>query len=286
MELIVLDIAYNKATDATRMDKLLRNFPYSQKVTNSNKSLNYSNVVIGIDESVSNNITMLNSIITNNNFNITFNNNINNNKLNMIVNTLFNGCGDRETTKFIESEINNNISEMNVIVKDVLTTDEIKLFHSDGSVNNKTKVCGYGVCELTKVNEELNENFDHLTWKTWEYETHIGSVENGTNNIGELSGIQKAVELSADDTTGKKYYIIVSDSTYGIKCFREWIYNWKKNDYRSANKKPIKNQELIKDIQSKIENTNNVILFGWTKAHVKTFFNEECDKLAKQSVGL
>ena len=48
----------------------------------------------------------------------------------------------------------------------------------------------------------------------------------------------------------KKLFIILSDSTYGIKCFREWIYSWQKNRYRTFNNKPIKNKELIEEIQN------------------------------------
>ena len=56
-----------------------------------------------------------------------------------------------------------------------------------------------------------------------------GGVENGTNNIGELTAIIKAIEAAAELEVEKLQ--ILSDSAYCINGITNWRHNWKKNGW-------------------------------------------------------
>ena len=151
--------------------------------------------------------------------------------------------------------------------------------YTDGSKTQKTDGAGYGVVKLKTPEdgqEVLEENY--LTFDNYSYETiYGGTIGEGTNNIGEMTAIKEAI-IHKDD---KPLQIIMADSIYAIKSYREYIYNWKNNGYMTSSKKPIKNKELIIETQSLIENSNSVFLFCWVKGHEISYFNNLADRLAK-----
>ncbi len=168
-------------------------------------------------------------------------------------------------------------------VVNVIDSDNCDIFYSDGSSTTKgVKAASYGTVKLNEEAETADALYDAFSGKTYNYKAFSGKIDDGTNNIGELTGIRKAIEnMGSNDIQ-----VIISDSEYSLKCFREWIYNWKKNGYIASNKKRILNCELIQGIQSDIEASKKIYLFKWTKGHVKTPFNELCDELAKNELGI
>lgn len=171
---------------------------------------------------------------------------------------------------------------MHVDIVSIIHEESIGIIYSDGSSSKIKSAAGYGVCRLTE--ESINGTFDDFSGKMWLYETFSGKIENGTNNIGELSGVHCAIV----NTGEKPVQIIISDNIYAIKSFREYVYNWKNNGWLAYNKKPIKNKELIQNIYKdlcEVLKTKRV-LFKWTKGHAGDSFNEICDKLAKIESGV
>ena len=162
-------------------------------------------------------------------------------------------------------------------------SDDCDIFYSDGSSTTKgEKAASFGMVSLTEESVGVDALYDDFSKKTYAFITFSGKINDGTNNIGELTGIKKAIEhLGEHDIQ-----VIISDSEYSLKCFREWIYNWKKNGYIASNKKKILNCELIQGIQEDIEKSKKIYLFKWTKGHVNTPFNELCDELAKTELGI
>lgn len=65
-----------------------------------------------------------------------------------------------------------------------------------------------------------------------------------TNNIMELRAMNKALEYCAE-VPGT--YLIRSDSEYVLKGIREWMQNWKARGWRTADNKPVKNEEFWRD---------------------------------------
>jgi len=172
-----------------------------------------------------------------------------------------------------------NIS-MSIFIQSIIEDKDIQIFYTDGSA--KLNEAAYACCKLLPEKSNIMA-YDILTEDYFSYEKFSGKILTGTNNVGELTAIKTAV----DNMTNKTYQIIISDSIYGLKSFREYIYNWEKNGYNAYNKKPIKNKELIIEIYDKIlKKENNIILFKWTKGHKDTEFNNICDKMAKSELGI
>lgn len=171
---------------------------------------------------------------------------------------------------------------MLIDILSVVNIDNIGIIYSDGSSSKIKGAAGYGVCKLTE--ESTNGTYDDFTGKLWNYEAYSGRIENGTNNVGELTGVKSAII----NTNHKPIQIIISDNIYSIKSFREYVYNWKNNGWLAYNKKPIKNKELIQETYNDLLNVlkDKLVLFKWTKGHAGDSFNEICDKLAKKESGV
>lgn len=77
---------------------------------------------------------------------------------------------------------------------------------------------------------------------------------------------------------------LYSDSQYVVKGMNEWIKNWLKNDFKSANKKPIVNVDLWQELyQSQAE---HVVTWKWVRGHAGNEFNERVDEIAREQAGL
>lgn len=62
-------------------------------------------------------------------------------------------------------------------------------------------------------------------------------------------------------------YVIFTDSEYSIKCVTEWIKKWKLNGWKTYNKKPVKNRELIVGIDKLLSLIGDRITFKHIRAH-------------------
>ncbi|MDR0788617.1 MAG: ribonuclease HI [Bifidobacteriaceae bacterium] len=110
-------------------------------------------------------------------------------------------------------------------------------------------------------------------------ETGAGGGEYGTNQIAELTAIREALK-NIDSTTD---IIIETDSSYSIKCLTEWILGWKKNNWKNSQKKPVKNADLIREIDGMIAGRTGSTSFKWVKGHAGNEFNEIADTLASDA---
>lgn len=182
--------------------------------------------------------------------------------------------GFLEISDFLKKNMFNVKLTIDVIAR--ISDNQIGIGYSDGSCKKSTNQASYACYKL--LNESEAGAYDDFTGKSYEYEEFSEVIEDGTNNIGELSGIKKLIEEFSD----KKFQLIISDSEYGLKCYREWIYNWSKNGYRTYSKKPISNKELICETFELMKKSGKTIFFKWVKGHNKNSFNEMCDIKAKE----
>ena len=108
--------------------------------------------------------------------------------------------------------------------------------------------------------------------------THIkGSKKNTTNNQMELIAPIKALNKIP---RGSKVQIF-TDSKYVKSGITEWINNWKKNGWKTANKQKVKNKELWTELDflsGKFE-----IKWSWVKAHSIDKLNNEVDLIARET---
>ena len=106
-------------------------------------------------------------------------------------------------------------------------------------------------------------------------QSNVSGGENRTTNnrmelmapIMALNKIKKSSEI-----------IIYTDSKYVKDGITEWIKKWKLNNWKSANKKPVKN----KDLWIKLDNScqKHKVTWKWVKAHAGDKFNNLVDELA------
>ena len=74
---------------------------------------------------------------------------------------------------------------------------------------------------------------------------------------------------------------IITDSKYVKLGITEWIKNWKKNGWKTSNKKEVKNIQLWKELDSLVNNFD--IEWSWVKGHSTNQLNNEVDLLAKKA---
>ena len=101
-----------------------------------------------------------------------------------------------------------------------------------------------------------------------------GSESNTTNNRMELL----APIMALKKIKKKSEIIIFTDSKYVKDGITDWIKKWKVNNWKSSNKKPVKNQ----DLWMKLNNSclKHKVTWKWVKAHAGNKFNNLADKLA------
>ena len=102
-----------------------------------------------------------------------------------------------------------------------------------------------------------------------------GGEKDTTNNKMELTAVIKALNSAKKH----KEIEIHTDSQYVKNGMQSWIKNWKKNNWKTADKKPVKNKELwqqLDELASKV-----IIHWVWVKGHAGEEFNERVDDLAR-----
>jgi ribonuclease HI len=99
-----------------------------------------------------------------------------------------------------------------------------------------------------------------------------------TNNIMELTAVIEALK----SLTRPCKIILTTDSNYVKNGITEWIHNWKKKGWKTANKKPVKNKECW--LQLDVEVQRHQIEWKWVKGHSGHPENERADELANEAV--
>jgi ribonuclease HI len=99
-----------------------------------------------------------------------------------------------------------------------------------------------------------------------------------TNNRMELTAVIRALEALKRSCQVKIY----TDSVYVQKGMTEWIDSWKKRNWRTADKKPVKNEDLWQILDALSQ--QHQIEWLWVKGHAGDAGNERADALANQGV--
>ena len=106
-----------------------------------------------------------------------------------------------------------------------------------------------------------------------------GGCKNTTNNIMEITAVLEALKLLKYTCEVDLY----SDSAYVVNTFKQkWIDNWKKNNWKTASKEPVKNKELWQELD-KLTQIHKV-KFHKVKGHSDNEFNNRCDELARGEI--
>jgi len=99
-----------------------------------------------------------------------------------------------------------------------------------------------------------------------------------TNNRMELIAAISALESLPDATPAELH----TDSQYLRDGITRWMHNWKKNGWRTSDKKPVKNVDLWRRLETAAERHH--VSWHWVRGHVGHDENERADELAREGM--
>ncbi|RLV61198.1 ribonuclease HI [Parashewanella curva] len=133
--------------------------------------------------------------------------------------------------------------------------------YTDGSCLGNPGPGGYGIVMIYKQHrKELKDGF-----------------ANTTNNRMELLAPIIALEALKEPCN----VTLTSDSQYMRQGITQWIHNWKKNNWKTSNKTPVKNVDLWQRLD-KAQQLHQID-WKWVKGHAGHAENERCDQLAREA---
>lgn len=110
-----------------------------------------------------------------------------------------------------------------------------------------------------------------------------GGEKNTTNNRMELTAAINALSIVKNTPDFKNHKITVNiDSQYVKNGITVWIKGWKLKGWKTADKKPVKNQDLW--IQLDELNSALNVSWNWVKGHAGIEYNEICDLLCQKEI--
>ena len=116
-------------------------------------------------------------------------------------------------------------------------------------------------------------------WEVSEDCWDAGGWPSGTNNLGELNAVLELLKATAQAGLAHEELHILADSQYAINVISKWSPGWKKRGWVKADKKPIKNLELIQEIDRAMQ--GRTVTFEWVKGHAGHPLNERADDAAR-----
>ena len=135
--------------------------------------------------------------------------------------------------------------------------------YTDGACSGNPGIGGWGVVIINNSNENIFLN---------------GGEKNTTNNRMELKAAINAIIYFEK----KQHLEIFTDSKYLKDGIESWIKNWKKNGWKTSNKKPVKNKDLWVELDIEISKHN--VKWNWVKGHANNEYNEKADNLARKYI--
>jgi ribonuclease HI len=99
-----------------------------------------------------------------------------------------------------------------------------------------------------------------------------------TNNRMELLAVINALKALKQPST----VVVHTDSRYVMDGASKWMKNWKKNGWKTADKKPVKNEELWRALDEALG--AHAVSWRWVAGHAGHPENERCDALAREAI--
>ena len=135
--------------------------------------------------------------------------------------------------------------------------------YTDGACSGNPGPGGWGAVIFDNDNNQTNIS---------------GKERNTTNNRMEIL----AAIMALKKIKSNSQITIYTDSTYVKNGITEWMFNWKKNDWKTASKKPVKNKDLWIKLDKLCE--KNKVSWKWVKGHATNKYNNLADQLATSAI--
>jgi ribonuclease HI len=136
------------------------------------------------------------------------------------------------------------------------------VIHTDGACSGNPGPGGWGAV---------------LHFKDQEKELRGGELATTNNRMEMMAAIQALEALKRPCKVE-----LHTDSTYVQKGIHEWIHAWKKRGWKTADKKPVKNEDLWKRLDE--ARLRHEVDWRWVKGHAGHEYNERADALARQGL--
>ena len=143
----------------------------------------------------------------------------------------------------------------------MVTSRKIELF-TDGACKGNPGLGGWGVL--------INNSNNFIELK--------GTQRQTTNNRMELIAVIEGLKSIKENENIE----ITTDSMYVKNGINQWINNWKRNGWKTAAKKPVKNKDLWQQLDELVQNYS--IKWIWVKGHSGHPGNERADQLANEAI--
>ena len=136
------------------------------------------------------------------------------------------------------------------------------VIYTDGACSGNPGPGGWGVVMSCQGREKEMYGFDPLT----------------TNNRMELTAAIQALEALTRPVTVSLH----TDSTYVLNGITKWLPNWQRNGWKTAAKKPVKNDDLWRRLTEAMRPHD--VNWVWVKGHAGDPGNERADALARRGI--
>jgi ribonuclease HI len=136
------------------------------------------------------------------------------------------------------------------------------VIYTDGACSGNPGPGGWGVVMSCQGKEKEMYGFDPLT----------------TNNRMELTAAIQALEALTRPVTVSLH----TDSTYVLNGITKWIQGWERNGWKTAAKKPVKNDDLWRRLTEAMRPHD--VTWVWVKGHAGDPGNERADALARRGI--
>jgi len=141
-------------------------------------------------------------------------------------------------------------------------SDETIEIFTDGACSGNPGPGGWGVL---------------LRWRDHEKELCGGEAQTTNNRMELMAAIQGLESLTRPSRVR-----LVTDSTYVKDGITKWIHGWKRNGWKTAAKKPVKNEDLWRRLDAAL--ASHDVDWQWVKGHAGHAENERADELARRGI--
>jgi ribonuclease HI len=105
-----------------------------------------------------------------------------------------------------------------------------------------------------------------------------GAASDTTNNRMEMTAVIEALKIVKEKCAVE----VFTDSKYVMDGITTWIHNWKAKGWKTAAKKPVKNEDLWRELDAVV--ATHDVSWNWVKGHNGDYHNEIADELATSAI--